>query len=134
MGLLGEGACSDWFLVLLGVSTASLGVWKVSGGGGSGWLFGTLLGPGTTGSMLWVFTMTCVVVGVWGVGLLLPAVLKLMTVVVGGGVVRVVVCQLHSGREHLIWTAAAVHVISFGGLCGVVVVCRECSHLLICTL
>ena len=70
----------------------------------------------------------------WGVGLLLPAVLKLMTVVVGGGVVRVVVCQLHSGREHLIWTAAAVHVISFGGLCGVVVVCRECSHLLICTL
>ena len=74
-----------------------------------------------------------VVVGVWGVGLLLPAVLKLMTVVVGGGVVRVVVCQLHSGREHLIWTAAAVHVISFGGLCGVVVVCRECSHLLIGT-
>ena len=75
-----------------------------------------------------------VVVGVWGVGLLLPAVLKLMTVVVGGGVVRVVVCQLHSGREHLIWTAAADHLGLFVGLgCGVVVVCRECSHLLIGT-
>ena len=48
-----------------------------------------------------------------------------------GGVVRVVVCQLHSGREHLIWTAAADRVTSFGVVCGVVVVCRECSHLLI---
>ena len=72
------------------------------------------------------------VVGCVGVGLLLPAMLK-HTLVVCGGVVRVVVCQLHSGREHLIWTAAAVHVISCGGLCGVVVVCRECSHLLIGT-
>ncbi|GAB3899430.1 hypothetical protein GCM10027612_70430 [Microbispora bryophytorum subsp. camponoti] len=108
-GVLISGALVIQLVVVAGsVSTAAFGWSGKAGFGGCGWL-GTLLGPEETDRFAWLLLCAVVVAGLFSPGLVSCHTGRGLRVVsrgfgclvVGWAGCLVVVCELHSGREHL---------------------------------